>query len=237
MKLKKLMATCAILGYASATHAQSAGDFIAGIGWLHFMPRDSSQPMRITNYHGSPSEITFTGSGAGISNADTVGFTGSYFITDNISSELVLGFPPKFKIKGEGSFAGYGRIGEVRQWSPTLFLKYHFFDAQAQIRPYLGLGVSRVWFKDARLTNEAFQRKFGNAPVNISVKNRWTGLINAGLTYRINERWFAGLSVSYMPLRTEATLQAADGTHAPVIAKTKITVNPIITYLNIAYRF
>ncbi len=242
MKLKKLMATCAILGYATATHAQSAGDFVASVGWLHFMPLDSSQPLSVTNYRGRPGEMTFAGSGAGISKADSIGLAGSYFFTDNISSELVLGVPPKFKINGEGIFSGYGEIGEVRQLSPTLLLKYHFLNASSPFRPYVGLGVSRVWFKNASVTNEAFRRKLGNQSesVDISVKNRWAAVFNAGFTYRIGERWLAGLSVSYMPLSTDATLRShfhKDGQRIPVTARTSVKVNPVITYLNIGYRF
>ncbi len=240
MKFKKLMATCAILGYATATHAQSAGDFVASVGWLHFMPRDSSEPLSITNYKGHPGEVTFAGSGAGISKADSIGLAGSYFFTDNISSELVVGTPPKFKINGEGVLSSYGEIGEVRQWSPTLLLKYHFLNAQAPFRPYVGIGISRVWFKNASITSEAFKRKLGTEPVDISVKNRWAAVLNAGFTYRMSERWFAGLSVTYMPLRTDATLQSAvvrNGQRVPVTAKTSVKVNPVITYLNIGYRF
>ncbi|MCX8565826.1 MAG: outer membrane protein [Glomeribacter sp. 1016415] len=237
MKLIRIFAACAALLGAAAAHAQTAGSFILGTGWLHLNTHDSSDPMRMT----SPKYQVHNNTGSSVNNANTLGLSGNYFFTDNIAGEFVVGIPPRFSLNGEGEYAQYGELGSVRQWSPALLLKYYFFNAQTKFRPYAGLGISRVWFTDAKLTNDRFTReKLLSNSAEVSAENRWSPVFNAGFSYQLTERWYAGLSVSYLPLRTTAKINSTVKTPEGLIRVTneaKIRINPIITYLNIGYRF
>ncbi len=245
MKLARIFAACAVLlvGAATATaHAQTAGSFMLGTGWLHLNTKDSSEPMRRT----SPSALAkvYGNTGASVNNANTLGLSGHYFFTDHLAGEFVVGIPPRFDLKGEGEYASYGKLGSARQWSPALLLKYYFFNAQAKFRPYAGLGISRVWFTDAKLTNTDFEQKrlykLPGTSTEVSTDSQWTPIFNVGLSYQLSKHWFAGLSVSYLPLRATAKIHSTAKTPMGPIKMTneaEIKANPVITYLNVGYRF
>lgn len=241
MKLKQAITGVAALAcMTTAAHAQSAGSFYVTTGWFHLAPQSSSQPLRETNVGGSPTNITLPNTGASLDSADTIGLTGGYFVTDHIATEFVIGYPPSFNLDGTGNFQQFGKLGEAKQWSPTLLLKYFFNAPQAKFRPYLGVGVSRIWFTGEKLTNGAFEQNVLHGPTSVTTDSSWEPVFNAGFTYAITDHWFAGVSVSYLPLSTTAKLNTAANTPVGTInvqSQTKIKLNPIVTYVNIGYRF
>jgi outer membrane protein len=241
MKLKQAITGIAALACIStAAHAQSAGSFFVSTGWFHLAPQDSSEPLRETNVGGSPVNISFPNTGASISDADTIGFTAGYFVTDHIATEFVMGVPPSFDLNGSGQLAQFGKLGEAKQWSPTLLLKYYFNAPQAKFRPYLGIGVSRVWFTGEKITNSAFEQGVLHGPTTVSTDSSWVPVFNGGFTYAFTDHWFAGFSISYLPLSTTAKLNTTATTPVGklnVSTETKIKLNPIVTYVNIGYRF
>lgn len=94
MKLKQAVTGMAVLACMStAAHAQSAGTFFVSTGWFHLAPQSSSDPLTVTSIGGSPTNITEANTGATLDSADTIGFTGGYFITDHIATEFVIGVP------------------------------------------------------------------------------------------------------------------------------------------------
>ncbi|MDR6412104.1 outer membrane protein [Paraburkholderia terricola] len=224
----------------TAAHAQSAGSFVLSTGWFHLAPQSSSEPLRVTSIGGSPTNITEANTGASLSSADTIGFTLGYFVTDHIAAEFVLGYPPSFDLTGTGSFERFGKLGQAKQWSPTLLFKYFFNAPTAAFRPYLGIGVSRVWFTDAKITNSAFEANVLHGPTSVDTDSSWAPVFNAGFTYAFDQHWFAGVSISYLPLSTTAKLNTAARTPVGTLnvqSQTKIKLNPIVSYVNIGYRF
>jgi outer membrane protein len=241
MKLKQAVTGIAALACMStAAHAQSAGTLYFTTGWFHLAPQSSSKPLTITSLGGSPTNITEPNTGASLDSADTLGFTAGYFVTDHIATEFVIGIPPKFALNGTGNFEQYGKLGSAKQWSPTLLFKYYFNAPTASFRPYLGVGVSRIWFTDEKITNGVFQANVLHGPTSVSTDSSWEPVFNAGFTYAFNQHWFAGVSLSYLPLSTTAKLTTAATTPVGTLtatSQTKIKLNPIVTYVNIGYRF
>jgi outer membrane protein len=151
-----------------------------------------------------------------------------------------MGVPPTFDLHGTGSFEQFGKLGEAKQWSPTLLFKYYFNAPASSFRPYLGLGVSRVWFTGEQITNSGFEANVLHGPTSVSTDSSWEPVFNAGFTYAFNQHWFAGASISYLPLSTTAKLSSASATPIgtlTVTSQTKIRLNPIVTYVSIGYRF
>ena len=72
MLQKRVFAGAAALVMSAVAHAQSAGDFVVNVGWFHFAPQDSSQPLTV-NALGS--SVTAAGTGASIADNDTLGLT------------------------------------------------------------------------------------------------------------------------------------------------------------------
>lgn len=229
-----VLTTCA----CSGAFAQSAGSVTINAGWFHLAPQDSSDPLTVTALGTS---TVSTGSSASVKNANTVGLTLTYFVTDNISVEGVFGYPPKMKLDGGGTLSSLGQIGSAQEWSPTLLLKYNFGKPNATFRPYMGAGVSYVWYSNVKLSSTVAGGGFLPSPVlrgntTADLSSSFAPVLNAGLTYRINQHWSLGASLSYMILRTNATLttQSAVGT---VQSKTRLRVNPLITFLSVGYTF
>jgi outer membrane protein len=232
---------CAALVLLSGTaQAQSAGSIFVTTGWFHLAPQDSSSPFKATSVGGTPVDVTFPGTGATISSADTIGFTAGYFVTDHIAAEFEIGAPPKFDLSGTGQLAQFGKLGTVRQWSPTLLFKYFFREAQAKFRPYVAIGVTHTWFSDASLTNTAFENAALGGPTSVDTSSIWAPVFNAGFTYAFSEHWFAGFSVSYIPMSTTGTFTSQSRTPVGTLTRrseARITLDPIVTYLRIGYRF
>jgi outer membrane protein len=241
LKIKQVITGIAALACVStAAHAQSAGSIYVTGGWFHFAPQDSSGPLKETSVGGSPVNIDVPGTGAGISSADTAGFTVGYFATDHIAAELEMGIPPTFDLEGTGTLSQFGKLGSAKQWSPTLLFKYFFNAPQAKFRPYVGIGVTRTWFTDAQLTNQQFEGSVLHGPTTVDTDSSWAPVFNVGATYNFTEHWFAGFSVSFIPLKATAKLNTQAQTPVGVLnvqSQAKITLNPIVTYLRVGYRF
>jgi outer membrane protein len=240
MKLVSKFAASIILAASAApVLAQSAGDFMLAAGWFHIMPQDKSTPIHVT----SPFNAILAGSGATVESVDTLAFSANYFVTDNWVVGLDLGVPPKYKLDGTGSLSPIGRLGTAKQWAPALLGKYFFGDANARFRPWLGLGVAHVSYTNIDLTQN-FKHFIGQsfldstASTDVDIDTRWAAVYNAGLSYAINKNWYAALSISYLPLKARADLTTkTNGPLGTVRSNTTVTIDPIVTYLHVGYRF
>lgn len=242
----KIAALAIVAAFSSAASAQSAHENVISFGWFHIAPQDSSSPLTIT----SPVSETIPNTGATVDNSDTVGFSWTHFLTDNWAASLDLGVPPTYKLQGTGSLAAVGELGEAKQWAPTILGKYFFNDANAQFRPFVGLGVSHVSYKDISLTSNfqgAIAATFAQAgqqlgvPVvagttTASLNSSWAPVFNVGGSYAITKDWYASFSVSYVHLKTTADLTTPTNI-GPFLSTTTIKINPIVTFAAIGYRF
>jgi outer membrane protein len=244
MKQKLAITRAAALAFltvaAGTAHAQSAGTFYVATGWFHLAPQDSSDPLKIVSVGGTTLNQSVANTGASIDQADTIGLTTGYFITDNISAEFVGGVPPRFNLSGEGQLAQFGVLGHAYQWSPAVVFKYYFNKPEAKFRPYVGLGATYIWFTGAKITNGPFESEGLGGPTTVTTSNQWAPVFNLGFNYNIDRHWFAGLSLSYVPVSLRATLTTARETQVGTlteVSQAKIKLDPIVTYLNIGYRF
>jgi len=68
-------------------------------------------------------------------------FNVSYFLTNNISTELLAAWPFTHGIDLKSSGGGDSRVGNVDVLPPTLSVNYHF-NVDGMWRPYVGVGVN-----------------------------------------------------------------------------------------------
>jgi outer membrane protein len=239
MKLKQALAGVAALASFTAAHAQSANTFYVTTGWFRFMPQDTSDPLKIDSVGGTPVNMAIPGTGASIGSSDTLGVSLGYFITDHLATEAELGIPPKFDISGGGTLSTFGKVGTAKLWSPALLLKYYFNSPEAKFRPYLGMGVTYAWFTDAKITNSSFEQGVLGGPTSVSTDRSWAPVFNLGFNYNFTKHWFAGFSLSYIPISVIAsyntTLNNQFGTERK--AESKIHLNPLVTYVKVGYAF
>lgn len=242
--LPKLAALSVMAACAAPAMAQTAGSNIVNLGWFHLAPQDSSEILRKND---GPGAGPIPGSGSTVNSADTLGIAFTHFLTDNVSLTADLGIPPTFKLDGTGTLAGVGQIGKAKQWSPAIVAKYHFGDANSTFRPFVGAGVTYVWYDNVELTDN-FQRtissKYTNGAVtsaksSANLSSSWAPVLTVGANYNFDKNWSVGLSVSYIPLKTNADIT----TELPALAggtthsSTSLTINPIVTFLSVGYKF
>ncbi len=238
MKLGYVLAAATILIGTTTAQAQSAGDFILSAGWNHFRTQSGSQAIGATTYADETyeSDRRFM-----LSDVDNLGLTGTYFFTDHLAGELALSTPVHLNATGLDDKNDAINLSSVRLKNASLLLKYYFFDAQAKFRPYLGVGIGRVWF-DKQISHV----DYFTLPVtyHTSFKNKWVPILNGGLSYQFSKHWVGGLSITYMPLKTTASTHSIfndpsdpDFDPYPVSNKTKFKLNPVVTTLSLGYRF
>ncbi|MFH0132062.1 OmpW family protein [Variovorax sp. EL159] len=241
--MKKTMFALAALGAlaSGSAFAQQAGDLVIGAGWFHLAPQDSSKPLTVT----APVQSVLPGSGASVSNSDTLGLNATYFLDSHWAVEGVFGVPPKFKLNGTGTLARVGELGQARQWSPTILGKYFFNDGNAAFRPFVGLGATYVWYSNVNLTSNlqgALASQFHQSPLSVNttakLDSSFAPVINVGAAYQFDKHWGISFSVSYIPLKTKAKLTTTSITGFPVAnSEASLKLNPIVTYVSATYRF
>lgn len=241
-KLQAALAAALLAGGGSCAMAQQAGDWVLGAGWMHFAPQDSSKGLNLT----SPVNMHVPGSDATVGSSNTLGMSATYFLDSHWGIEGVVGVPPKFKLEGAGTLASVGELGQARQWSPALLGKYYFNDGNAAFRPYVGMGLTYVWYSDVELTpgmqtamGGLLRRPAGSTVTTAKLDSSWAPVFNIGAAYQFDQHWGVSLSVSYIPLKTTAkltTTSAATGAQLGT-SEASLKVNPIVPYVAVTYRF
>lgn len=241
MKFSKIwVAALALTAIASGAHAQKAGDWVVGAGALLYAPQDSTTPLSFV----SPVQREIPGSGANVGNATTLGLNLHYFLTDNWAVEGVLGIPPKIKIDGAGTLAPLGELGSARLYAPSVLAKYFFGNADDRFRLSVGAGVTYTAFRSVSLTS-GLQNTLGGAlklPPGASstyadIDSKWAPVFNVGANYAIDKNWGLTFSVSYIPMKTNATLTTQVGGKTVAVSKTRVTLDPIVPFLYLTYKF
>ncbi|MGR6433125.1 OmpW/AlkL family protein [Rhizobium sp. PAMB 3174] len=145
----------------------------------------------------------------------------SYYFTDNIAAELILGTTYS-NIYGDGKISGLGRIGKTWILPPTLTLQYHFTDFGA-FKPYLGAGVNYTMFYN----------QDGNGSVtDLKVKDTFGVALQVGFDYMVNDHW--GLNFDVKKIFLDADYDAKlNGT--PISGKAKL--DPWLIGAGVTYRF
>jgi len=136
----------------------------------------------------------------------------SYFVTPNISLELVLTYPQTHNIEASGN-----KIGSLKHLPPTLLAQYRF-DTGTPFQPYVGAGLNytRIWGV--------------SLPSGLSLDHSSIGLAGqVGADYKLDGAWSLNADVKYMKL--EADLKSA-GKKIDTVK-----VNPWLFGVGVGYRF
>ncbi len=73
-------------------------------------------------------------------------------------------------------------------------------------------------------------------PTSASTSSSWAPVFNLGFNYNFTKHWFAGVSLSYIPVSVTADL-TSQTLIGPVHSQAKIRLDPIVTYAKIGYAF
>ena len=137
----------------------------------------------------------------------------SYFVTPNISAELVLTYPQKHDVYLDGK-----TIGTFKHLPPTLLAQYHFTPS-SQVSPYVGVGVNWTTFSKNKILDGAG-----------SLEHDSFGLaLQAGLDYKLDKNWSLNVDIKKVQIRSDVLLA---GTKV-----SKVKVDPVLFGVGVGYRF
>ncbi|OJU84083.1 MAG: hypothetical protein BGO06_27955 [Shinella sp. 65-6] len=145
----------------------------------------------------------------------------SYFFTDNIAAELILG-TTYANVTADGSIAGLGKVGKTWLLPPTLTLQYHFTDLGA-FKPYVGAGVNYSLF---------YHQSGTGAFTDLDVKNTLGAALQVGFDYMLDDHWGMNFDVKKLFLEPEWKGTTGGGT---LTGKAKL--NPWLIGTGVTYRF
>jgi outer membrane protein len=206
---------------ASTAMAQSGGSVLVKGGVNHIAPQVSS---------GDLSQPSPPGAKVDVKSASAAFLTLSYMATDEISIETYAGLPYKHDVVAAGSLASVGKLGTVKQVSPSLFAQYRFLSTSSSFRPYAGLGLTYTYFYDeegsptlSKLTNP------GGPPTTMSVKSAFGPSLQAGVSFQLSDRWYIDASVVKTWIKSTATLSTGQ--------TIDVKLDPVSTNIALGYRF
>lgn len=227
---------------ASAAFAQKAGEWIVGFGWTHISTNETLGPTNTTGSNGN-SAVTdaynarLAGATAHIGGKDTLQFGATYMVTDNIGAELSLGVAPKLTMDLSTPAAGsHPGALSARSLTPVLFAKYFFMSPTATFRPFIGLGVTHLSFRDAGY-NHADAAVGTIAGKSISLSSSWAPAYSVGGSYKLNEKWSLNGAVTYIPLKTNATLVGPGAGVGDITTTSTLKLNPTAYCVALGYTF
>jgi outer membrane protein len=217
---RALLVVAALVGH-DAAQAQSAGTWMAKIGVNNINPDVKS---------GNLSAPSLPNTQIDIKDATSLIVTATYMATDNLSVELYAGLPYKHDVVGAGAIAAVGKIGSVKQVSPTVFGQYRFLAPESVFRPYVGVGLTYAYFygEDGSGTLTALTNA-GGPPTRLSASSAWGVSPQVGATVRINDRWYLDGAVIKTFIKNSASLSTGQ--------QIDVTLDPLSVNLSLGYRF
>lgn len=211
-----------LLAAAGLAQAQSAGSWMVRAGATQISPQVSSGDLTAPSFAGTKVDVLSDNQLSG-------GIT--YMVTNHWAVDVPLALPFKHDIVGAGAIAGVGKIGEVKALPITVFAQYRFMEADAKVRPYVGLGLTYAKFFKARGT-AALTGLTGGTPANptlLSAESKFGLTPQIGVNIALNDRWFVDLAYYKTFVKTRNTLST--GQHIDV------KLNPNTFTLGVGYRF
>ncbi|MCD8449959.1 outer membrane beta-barrel protein [Tenacibaculum dicentrarchi] len=143
----------------------------------------------------------------------------TYFFTENIAAELILG-TTQHDVKATATTLGNVNLGDVWLLPPTLTVQYHF--TGMKFRPYVGAGVNYTIFYDAN----------PGAVIDVDYDNAFGYAAQLGFDYDLNDTWFLNVDAKYIGLSTDVTVNAGIAT-----VTADVDINPILVGFGVGMRF
>ncbi len=147
----------------------------------------------------------------------------TYFFTEKIAAELILG-TSKHDVKAIDTAAGDIELGDVWLLPPTLTLQYHF--TGGALKPYLGAGVNFTIFYGA---------DEGPVADAVDYDNSLGLAFQGGIDYELDDKWFLNVDIKKIFIQTDATINATTALGATVGAD--VDINPLVIGFGVGYKF
>jgi outer membrane protein len=206
---------------AAPAMAQDAGTMMVKLGYNQIVPQVSSGDLSAPSMPGTQIDVKEAGAPV---------LTLTYMYTKDVSFEFFAGLPYEHDIMGDGAIKGVGKIGIVKQVSPTLFAQYRFLEKESRFRPYVGLGLTYVYNygEEGSSTLTALTNPGGD-PTLLEIDDAWGISPQIGATFKIDRKWYVDFSVIKTFVKTTAHLSTGQSIEAKL--------DPMAYNLGVGYRF
>lgn len=164
----------------------------------------------------------------------------TYFFTDRIAAELILGVTPHDVSAvdltvGDVLTDATVDLGDVTLLPPTLTLQYHF-KTGGRLTPYVGAGVNATLF---------FDEDAGPVADDIDYDTSFGPALQAGLDYDLDGEpggWLLNLDVKKVWINPDVTVDLTSALGPAlgaerVVVDAEVDINPLIIGLGAGYRF
>jgi outer membrane protein len=211
-----LLAGAAVFAMAGAAHAEDAA----------FQPKAAGTIMlnvRLTDVAPDAGNAIKTAAGADtglkaeVSNSvvPTIGLT--YFFTDNVAAELILG-TSTHEIKAVGGATNV-KVHDTWLLPPVLSLQYHFAP-KAKFSPYVGAGVNYMIFYSGSDKNG----------FTVKPKDGFGTALQAGFDYNLSGKWSLNVDVKKVFFNTKANINAG-------ALNSSVDLDPLVASVGVGYKF
>lgn len=231
--MKKSILATSLLALGLA--APVAAEISVNVGAIGVMPNDDSANLPVIE---SVAGLSAGTTGVTVDDNWQLGITFDYKIDPNWTLELVAATPFKHEIEGTGALAGL-KIGETKHLPPTLLAQYHFDLDNDAIDPFVGFGVNYTTFFDEKISPELGATLTDLAvitaddDVELALSSSWGFAMQAGVNFKLNEKWGVHFMVSRMAIDTVADVRI-NGATAESVA---VDIDPTVAMLGIRYSF
>ena len=185
IRMLPLCAALALGSLATPALAQSAGDWLVGVGAHQVNPKsDNGSLARNTLAVEVGADIKPT-------------ITAEYFIADNLGIEVLA----SWLFEHEIAIKGLGKVGSTRHLPPTVSLQYYF--GQGSVTPFLGAGVNFTRFSSEKTSGALAGSK-------LELDNSWGLAAHAGIDFKVSDRAAIRVDARWIDIDSEVRLNGAE---------------------------
>lgn len=203
MKKIVLALSLAAVGMVSSTAMAQDATWLLRGRIVNITPANQSDPVGGT---GAADRIS-------VSKKTIPEFDITYFFSPNIAAELILTYPQKHTVYLDGA-----DIGSFKHLPPTLSAQYHFAP-NADVRPYLGVGVNYTNISKVNLL--AGKGGLEHSSFGLSLQ--------AGVDFVIDKNWSVNLDIKKVQIRSDVLVAGAKAS--------AVKVDPVLLGVGVGYRF
>lgn len=145
----------------------------------------------------------------------------SYFFTQNIAAELILG-TSRHSVIANNTALGNVDLGKVSLLPPTLTVQYHFIPT-SRFSPYIGAGVNYTYFYDIQNGPSLSATKYGHS---------FGPALQLGADIAINNNWLFNIDAKKLFVTSHVTTLSGSA-----IITSNVALNPWVVGAGFGYRF
>lgn len=159
----------------------------------------------------------------------SLGFGGTYMLSDRVGAELLLALPFKHDINGKGPLAGVA-VGETQQLPPTVSIQYYPDMGGSKVQPYVGVGINYTTFFSEKLTSAAKTALDAHA---LALDDSLSFAAQAGVDFEVAPHCSVNVAYWYINIDTTATVKTNTAGNVNI----DVGIDPHVLLVGAAYKF